>query len=114
MSGSPELLEHVLDLLGDAGPVESRRMFGGWSLQRDGFPFTMVLDDLYLRVDDVTRPAWEAAGSEPFRYTAKGREVAVRRYYRAPPDALEDGARLTELVEEAVETARRDPTKRRR
>lgn len=113
MAASEELLEHVLDLLGD-GPVETKKEWGGYALKRDGVGFAMLYDDLYLRVDDETRPAYEAAGSEPFTYTAAGRQVRMRRYYRAPDGALDDGSRLAELVDEALAAARRDPPKPRR
>ncbi|UUY03708.1 TfoX/Sxy family protein [Svornostia abyssi] len=114
MSRSPELLHHVTELLEPYGPpVEVKRMFSGWSLQRDGIPFALVLDELYLRVDDETRPAYIAAGCEPFRYANSKREVSVERYYGVPDGALDDGERLADLVDEAVEAALRDPTKRR-
>ena len=114
MPRSPELLDHVVGLLEPFGPpVEVKRMFSGWSLQRDGVPFALVLDELYLRVDDETRPAYVAAGCEPFRYATSAREVSVERYYGVPDGALDDGEQLADLVDEAVEAAIRDPTKRR-
>ena len=115
MARSPELLHHVTELLEPYGPpVEVKRMFSGWSLQRDGIPFGMILDELYLRVDDITRPEYEADGCQPFRYANSRREVEVARYYTVPPEALEDGGELAALVDEAVDAALRDPAPKRR
>ncbi|MBJ7330351.1 MAG: TfoX/Sxy family protein [Solirubrobacteraceae bacterium] len=115
MTRSPELLHHVTELLEPYGPpVEVKRMFSGWSLQREDVPFAMILDTLYLRVDNETRPAYVKAGCQPFRYANSKREVSVERYYSAPAEALDDGALLADLVDEAVDAALRDPAPSRR
>jgi TfoX/Sxy family transcriptional regulator of competence genes len=100
-----ELAEHLCEALAPLGAVGVRRFFGGWALHCRGVQFAMVMDTLYLRVDDRTRPAYEAAGSEPFRYRTGKREVEVRRLYSAPPEALDDPERLCELAREAMVTA---------
>jgi TfoX/Sxy family transcriptional regulator of competence genes len=102
MSGSRSLAEHAADQLSELGEVTLHRYFGGWSLRTRGTQFAMVMDTLYFRVDDTTRPAYEAEGSTPFTYNAAGREVVVRRYYSVPPEAIDDPAALCELARRAL------------
>jgi DNA transformation protein len=64
-------------------------MFGGHGVYHAGVMFALIADgQLYLKVDDESRCAFEAAGLSPFVYEAKGRRVALS-YYRAP-DAMPD------------------------
>lgn len=73
------------------GVVTVSRLFGGAGLKLDGVQFALVLGGvLYLRVDEASRGAFEAAGSKPFTYTARGRTVTVASYYEAPAATLDD------------------------
>ncbi len=106
------MIEFYSGQLAPLGGVETRRMFGGAGFSIGGVTFALLLDDgLRLRVDDETRPSYEAAGCEPFTYQARGKTVTVRRYYSLPDDAIDNQERLLELAEEALGAARRDPTK---
>jgi len=59
------LAEEVAERFG----LEPRRWFGGWSLLRDGRQIAMVMDTMYVRVDDRLRAELDATSdSEPFRY----------------------------------------------
>jgi len=56
---------------------------------------------LYFRVDDVSRPVYEAHGMLPFSYaTGRGR-VLVKKYYGVPPDVLENHEVLLQWAREA-------------
>ena len=69
--------------------VRARRMFGGWGLYADdGFIALIAADRLYLKADAQSKPAFEAAGCEPFVYDAKTKSI-VMSYWSAPPDALD-------------------------
>lgn len=82
-------VDFCLELLQPLGNCSARRMFGGWGIYLDGVMFGLVAGDrLYLKVDDATRPRWEAAGCEPFVYEARGRQVALG--YHAPPHEAMD------------------------
>ncbi|WP_441247174.1 TfoX/Sxy family protein [Kitasatospora sp. McL0602] len=102
MSGSRGLAEHVADQLASLGEVTVHRYFGGWALRSHGIQFAMVMDTLYLRVDDAARASYEDAGSVPFSYRAAGREVVVRRYWSVPVEALDDRAALGALARAAL------------
>jgi len=84
-----EFVEHVLELLAPFGSVSARRMFGGFGIYRDALMFGLVAGDvLYLKADGGNRGDFEQAGSEPFSYTSRRKEV-ILSYWRAPEEALE-------------------------
>ena len=97
----------VLEQLEPLGGVRARRMFGGWGLFRGERMFGLIADErLYLKVDPVTRPRFEAAGCEPFVYGAKTRTVALP-YHEAPAETLDDGEAMVAWARLAVEAAQR-------
>jgi DNA transformation protein len=105
------MIEFYADQLASLGGVETKKMFSGAGYSTGGITFALLIsDELRLRVDDETRPRYEAAGCEPFTYTARGKEVVVRRYYSLPDDAVDNQERLVELATEALAAAKRDPT----
>ena len=107
MAFSPELRDHVLELLEPLGPVTARSMFGGAGFFLDGVMFALLTrsDVLYMRTDDETRSAFEAVGMEPFR--PRPGKTFVMPYHEAPPDAMEDPDAMREWAELAWRAARR-------
>jgi DNA transformation protein len=106
MAVSPEYLDYLRDQLEGFGPFDTRRMFGGAGLFRGGLMFALVAGDtLYLKVDDRNRPDFEAAGMEPFGYERKGKAAALKSYYEAPPDLLEDADAFTAWARRAFDAA---------
>jgi DNA transformation protein len=107
MTATAEFADYALELLGRAGKVAARRMFGGYGLYCDGVMFALIADDvLYLRADDANRPALERAGSEPFAYEANGRR-AIMAYWRAPDAAMESPELMAPWACAALEAALR-------
>lgn len=89
MTASANFAIYVVEMLGAAGRVAARRMFGGYGLYCDGVMFALIADDvLYLKTDEVNRPRLERAGSAPFTYEAKGQRTTIA-YWRAPDEAME-------------------------
>lgn len=89
----PQFANFILEILRPWRPVTARRMFGGHGVYHAGVMFALMADrQLYLKVDDESRGAFEAAGLSPFVYEVKGRRVALS-YYRAP-DAMFDEPEL--------------------
>ena len=104
MAVSPEHRAFVEDQLGRVVRLRSRAMFGGVGLYADDVFFALIDDDIvYFKVDDATRPRYEARGMTPFQPPG---EVSFS-YYRVPGEVLEDVDELRGWVEEAVEAARR-------
>ena len=54
MTATADFADYAVELLGAAGRVAARRMFGGYGLYCDGVMFALIADDvLYLKADDV-------------------------------------------------------------
>ena len=102
-------LEHLRDLFSAFAPVAFKAMFGGHGIYRDGRILGIVVDGVpYLKVDEATRGDFEAAGSAPFAYEARGRVVAMR-YWRAPDAALDSPEDFRPWARRAWEAALRAP-----
>jgi DNA transformation protein and related proteins len=102
VSGDRSDAEHVLDLLGPDSGIGLRRFFGGWSLVRDGVQIAIVMDTLYVKVDEAGRARWRDSGSRPFSYRANGRTVLVQAYWSVPDEALDDRGLLRALLTPAT------------
>jgi DNA transformation protein len=98
---------YVLDQLRRVTPgVRDRSMFGGVGIYAGDLFFALIAEDvLYLKVDESTRPAFEARGLGPFR--PYGPSGEVMQYYEIPEDLLEDPETLRPWVEAAISVARR-------
>ena len=104
---SAAIVEHCLELLAPLGVVRARRMFGGHGLYCDELFFALIAADrLYLKVDDESRPAFVAAGCEPFVYDAKSKALAMG-YWSAPADAMESPALMQPWAQQALAAALR-------
>lgn len=91
MSNSPSFVQHALELLEQVGPIRARSMFGGHGLSLNGTSIGLIDDDwLYLRVDDQTRPQFEAAGSRAFTYPSKNGPMTMNSYWALPEEAIDD------------------------
>lgn len=90
--GDASFLAFVLDQLAEAGEIESRAMFGGHGLYRDGTFFAIVFRGrLHFRTSPATQPEYEARGMKPFRPNAR---QSLTSYYEVPAEVLEDAAEL--------------------
>jgi DNA transformation protein and related proteins len=93
--------------------VRARSMFGGVGIYSGDTFFALIADDvLYFKVDDSTRPDFEARGMSPFR--PYGEDGDVMGYYEVPHELLEDPDALGPWAERAVAVARRRKGKRGR
>jgi DNA transformation protein and related proteins len=105
MASSEDFVAHVLDLMSDWGGVTAKRMFGGHGIYRQGVMFALIADDaLYLKVDAVNQPVFEAAGMKPWTYAGKGKPI-VMPYWECPPGALDDSAEMIDLAKGALRAA---------
>jgi DNA transformation protein len=106
-----QLIAHGLDLFAPLGPgVSARRMFGALGFYADGLFFAVgEIEEgaLYLKVDELTRAAFEAAGGRPFTYRAKDGGVMVMSYLTPPEAALEDPEAMWPWARLALEAAAR-------
>jgi DNA transformation protein len=113
MAVSPGFRTFILEQLEQAVPgIRDRRMFGGVGLYAgDDFFGIIDSDTLYFKVDDQTRPRFEAEGMEPFR--PYGPDGETMGYYQVPASLLEDVDVLRPWVRDAVAVAQRAKTRKR-
>lgn len=110
---------YLLELLSPVTAASARRMFGGWGIYLDGTMIGLVADEtFYLKTDEATRGAFEAAGSTPFVFEARKRaKTIVTGYWSAPeqaldaPDAMRPWAQLA--LEAALRKAAAKPKRKR-
>lgn len=108
VKNSQDFIDFVKDQLDAFRDLRSARLFGGVGLSAHGVQFAMIIGNvLYFVVDDTTRPAYEAMGSQCFSYATRVRRVEVRRYFALPAELLEDRERLMALARESLEIAAR-------
>lgn len=101
----PPYVAHCLELLAPLGLPRANRMFGAHGLYLDELFVGIVSDELlYLKVDAVSQPRFEVAGSTPFQYTARGERRSLG-FWRAPDEALETPAAMAPWAQLAVEAA---------
>ena len=114
-----ELAEHCVELFSPLGAARARRMFGGQGIYVDDLFVAIVWDDrIFLKADALTRPAFEAAGCEPFVYD-KAREKVALGYWSAPAEAVDSPAQMQPWARLAIDAALRAraakaPAKRRK
>jgi DNA transformation protein len=94
--------------------IRTKRMFGAVGVYAGEWFFAVIDNDrLYFKVDEQTRPAYEAAGMGPAPLGTEDGRV-VTGYYEVPLVALEDPDTLRNWVKGAVAVAQRAGTKPRR
>lgn len=94
-----EAAERLVDDLQALGEVTSRRMFGGLGIYMGRTMFALVDSHggTFLRVDDESRPRFEAAGSA---------RHATMPYFSIPPAVRQSPQKLLSWAGSALETAR--------
>ena len=98
---------YLEDLLRPLGTIRLRRMFGGSGIYADGLFFALVVDDqLYFKVDALSRAQFEAAGLEEWVYAKDGKPVRMS-YFRPPEDVYEDEDSLRRWGRLALDAALR-------
>jgi len=103
-------LDHLKDLFSAFGEISIRKMFGGAGIYCDGKIFAIADDDdVWLKVDDVSRAAFEDVGLKPFEFDMKGKKGTMS-YYRPPDDIFDDEDALRRWTSLALEAAARNKT----
>lgn len=101
-----KLADHYVDQLSDWAKITTRPLFGAVALYRNDHVFAMAWHGaLYFKVDDTSRGAYEAAGSQALGYQTEGEDHALKSYWEVPADVLEDDDKLIDWVERAYQAA---------
>jgi DNA transformation protein len=103
-----ELANHCVELLAPLGAARSRRMFGGHGVYLDDLFIALIAyDRIFLKADAHTRPAFVAAGCEPFIYDGAGNKQVSLGYWSAPAEAVDSPAQMRPWARLAIEAALR-------
>ena len=109
MAVSKDFADYCCELLSGVGAPVAKRMFGGWGISVDGVTIAVIADlgklggsnqKLYLKVDDITKKQFEAAGGQRFEMVSKDGKLMGMNYFTTPdetmesPDAMLPWARL--------------------
>jgi len=99
-------IEFLVEQMAPLGDITSRAMFGGHCLYCDGVVFALVGSGaMFLKADDVNRPAFEGRGLKPFK-PFEDQDVLMS-YYEAPPEIFEDSDAMRTWCGGSVEAGRR-------
>jgi DNA transformation protein len=105
----PEHVAHVLEQLAPLGVVEARRLFDARGLYCDRAIFAIVSkEQIYLKVDEESRPAFESEGMESFR--PRVGKSATMPYFTLPDSSLDDDDALGLWARLAIDAGVRDQT----
>lgn len=96
MANSNEFIDFLHEVFEDLGPIQAKRMFGGYGIYHDGLMFGLVVaNQLYLKVDDENRHFFEAQKLGPFVFAMKGKPVLLS--YHLAPEAIMDERELAAM-----------------
>ena len=115
MAVTDSFRDFIVEQLEQVAPdIRAKRMFGAVGIY-SGDDFFAVIDSdrLYFKVDDQTRPRFEAEGMTPAEIVSNG-EVVKLNYWEVPLGALEAPDELRSWVKDALGVARRAATRKRR
>lgn len=98
--------EAVREYLAAFGPIDVRRMFGGFGLYANGVMFGIVaFDAIHLRADDLTIPDFTAEGCQPFSYTRQQTTIESRRLWKISERLYDDPDELAVWARKACAAA---------
>lgn len=96
MAISNEFIDFLHEVFEGLGPIQAKRMFGGYGIYHDGLMFGLVVaNQLYLKVDDENRHFFEAQKLGPFVFAMKGKPVQLS--YHLAPEAIMDERELAAM-----------------
>ncbi len=105
MKKPSEFIEFLNEVFEKFGPIEERRMFGGYGIYHEGLMFAIVVDDtLYFKADEDTKDHFESRGLSQFTYKRKGKIISMS-YYLAPEDIFDDREEAAVWAARAYKTA---------
>jgi DNA transformation protein and related proteins len=89
MAKANPYIDFLLEQFEPLGEIRAKAMFGGHGLYCNEVFFALVASgNVFLKVDDVNRPRFEAQGLKAFRPYEDRPETM--QYYEAPPEMFED------------------------
>ncbi|MDR6431096.1 TfoX/Sxy family protein [Brucella pseudogrignonensis] len=105
--------ETLRELFAGLGAISIRRMFGGKGIYHQGLIIALIVgDELLLKADAQSAPAFIDAGSRQWAYDSKksGKPVAMP-YWSLPDDAFDDPDIMTDWAKLAFAASLRSGAK---
>jgi len=104
MALDTDFTDYILDQLGDMGIIETKNMFGGTAVLRNGAAFAKIKHGtLWLKVDDSNISDFIDQGMAQYTYGKdKSRQL---NFYETPAEVLEDRDILIRWATKASEAA---------
>jgi len=82
-------LEYALDMLREEEGISFKKMFGGFGLFKNKLPVALILNSgIYMKVNKFNRDDYVKAGSEPFSYVRRGKEIYLSNWL-LPEEAMD-------------------------
>jgi len=106
MTIDTEFKDYVLDQLNGIGEFETKNMFGGTAVLRNGTAFAKIKHGaLWLKVDDANINDFIVQGMPQYTY---GKDNSRKlNFYETPVEILENAEMLTCWAKKALEAATR-------
>ena len=105
---APMRQDEIEEIFAALGPVSVRRMFGGQGVYHQSLMVGVEFSgELLLKTDDITAPAFEAAGSRRWTYQRKTGKPVPMSYWTIPADAWDDPDLMADWVRLAFAAALR-------
>lgn len=102
-----EFTDYVKEVFESLGPIQARKMFGGFGLFFDGVMFGLIADDtLYLKSDPTIEPYFTERDLEQFTYNKRGKPIKMS-YFMAPEELFEDPEQAAIWARRSVDAALR-------
>lgn len=103
-------VEYLHEVFGQFGPIQPRRMFGGYGIFHKGLMFGLVADDvLYLKADEMIFQYFTERELEQFQYEKNGKTFKMS-YYLAPEEIFDDPEEAKVWAARSYEAAVRSNT----
>ena len=104
MATNADFTLFVLDQLKGLGDFETKNMFGGVALLKNGSAFAKIKHDrLWLKADDRNRHEFEHAGMKQYTY---GKDNSRKlNFFETPMEVLEDRDELKVWARRSIEVA---------
>jgi len=115
MAVSGEYKAFVQEILEPLGDIRIRAMFGGAGVYYHDLMFGLIANEtLHLKIDDMTKPAFEEEGMAPFVYEPPSGKAVAMSYWEVPERLYDEPDELLEWAKAAVEAASRAKKSKRK
>ena len=100
-----EFVDYLTEVFEQFGPIQAKRMFGGYGIYHDGLMFALVADDtLFLKTDKTITHFFESMHLPQFEYDRKGKLIKMS-YHQAPEELFEDREMAAEWASRSFQVA---------